>query len=438
MLIHHHRRVGNRPYSALGTVAGSLLIIGALAIPAQAAEPAAAVSGLASIEAPIPPELEQAVSVADNPEPISVEGADALRAGAETCTNAGDQILCIEMGTEPSVDPLGEAGRGNVQPFATVNLPAWCLEVGVANQYYANRTNICGIFSGTLTVQQVNNGVPGPIVGTMEFLMYNYIYMDTSLNRWANQMRVSPTIVTGQAAGTQISGTAACIGGACVPTSQTFPTQIPGVMGNADGESYWEWTGAKGTSAFGSSSWTITFRSPGSRTPASLTQTAAQVRCDNALPGRAVIGCVVPGIAPVIRYEGTSFIEFGAHIAGAQASGLKGGSRANPLHRLVNATQQAANRNTACPSSLPRPTGKSCDEYPFASTYEGAALSGGLARTQSWCQVSLVNPPSTGSAGYSVCMIDVAENRAAGSLLNSVLFVPSRVIDGDAFYVQIV
>jgi hypothetical protein len=35
-------------------------------------------------------------------------------------------------------------------------------------------------------------------------------------------------------------------------------------------------------------------------------------------------------------------------------------------------------------------------------------------------------------------MIDANENSQAGSLMNSVLFVRSRVIDGDAFYVQIV
>ena len=162
------------------------------------------------------------------------------------------------------------------------------------------------------------------------------------------------------------------------------------------------------------------------------------VGCDNAVPGRNIIGCVVPGITPAIRYDGTSFVEFGAHVAGAQASGLRGGSVANPLHRLVDATAQAANRNTACPASLPRPTGKSCDEYPFASTYEGAALSGGGPRTQGWCQVTLNGTPSTGALGYSVCMIDAAENSQAGSLMNSVLFVPMRVIDSDAFYVQIV
>lgn len=430
-----HGRVGRRTFSVLGAIAGSMMIVGALAVPAQAAEPASTTP--VPIEAPIPPDLEGAVSVGDAPEPITVDTADVMRSTQESCTEAGDQVLCIEMGTEPADVPLEDASRGDVQPFAMVGIPAWCLEAGVQNQYFANRTNMCGIFSGTLTVHQVTNGVPGAVVGTMQFLMYNYIYMDTSLNRWANQMRVSPTIITGQAAGTQISGVATCTGGPCVQTSQSFPAQTPAAMGNADGESYWEWTGPTGAVAYGTPSWGITFKSPGSTTTASLNRPAAEVRCDNAVPGRAIIGCVVPSITPSIRYDGTSFVEFGAHVAGAQASGLKGGSSANPLHRMVNPAQQTANRNTACPKSLPRPDTKTCDEYPFASTYEGAALSGGLARTQSWCQVTLVNPPSTGSAGYSVCMIDGNENSQAGSLMNSVLFVPSRVIDGDAFYVQI-
>lgn len=81
--------------------------------------------------------------------------------------------------------------------------------------------------------------------------------------------------------------------------------------------------------------------------------------------------------------------------------------------------------------------GESCDEYPFASTYEGASTGGGTARTFSWCQITLTNPPSTGPVGCSVCMIDNAQKTYAGSVLNSVLYVPMRVIDNDPFYVDI-
>ncbi|WP_436840480.1 NucA/NucB deoxyribonuclease domain-containing protein [Streptomyces flavofungini] len=34
--------------------------------------------------------------------------------------------------------------------------------------------------------------------------------------------------------------------------------------------------------------------------------------------------------------------------------------------------KRKANQKKACPPSLPRPPGKSCGEYPFASTWQGA------------------------------------------------------------------
>lgn len=107
-----------------------------------------------------------------------------------------------------------------------------------------------------------------------------------------------------------------------------------------------------------------------------------------------------------------------------------------PLHRLTDTKKKDANRNAACKGRA-KVTGHDCDEYPFASTYEGAATGGGTARTQDWCQITLTDPPSTGASGYSVCMINSAENQQAGSLMNSKLFVPSRVLDGDAFFVEI-
>ncbi|WP_221354336.1 NucA/NucB deoxyribonuclease domain-containing protein [Streptomyces beigongshangae] len=42
------------------------------------------------------------------------------------------------------------------------------------------------------------------------------------------------------------------------------------------------------------------------------------------------------------------------------------------LTRLTDKAKIRQNRNTACPSSLERPAGKQCDEYPFASTWQGA------------------------------------------------------------------
>ena len=56
----------------------------------------------------------------------------------------------------------------------------------------------------------------------------------------------------------------------------------------------------------------------------------------------------------------------------AQASGRPGAPGGTPLRRLVNPDLQERNGRTACPGRYTRPSGKSCDEYPFASTREGA------------------------------------------------------------------
>ena len=196
---------------------------------------------------------------------------------------------------------------------------------------------------------------------------------------------------------------------------------------------------APGTVGDLATNWTVTFKAPTASNAVSGNYSSPLVRCDNNLPGVTLPGCVVPGITPSLAYpsaDGAGYEEFTDHITQAQQSGLPGGSAVSPLHRLTDSTLINANRNKACPSSYPRPEGKDCDEYPFASTYEGAYTGGGTARTFPWCQITLAGTPSTGPTGYSVCMIDASENRSAGSVMNSSLFRPYRVLDGDAFIIS--
>ncbi|WP_435875254.1 NucA/NucB deoxyribonuclease domain-containing protein [Pseudarthrobacter enclensis] len=185
------------------------------------------------------------------------------------------------------------------------------------------------------------------------------------------------------------------------------------------------------------SEWTLTFKAPKATNPVAVAEHSTDVRCDTAVPGKTTTGCVIPGITPGITYNSAYYPAFAAHISKAQQSGLPGGWDQIPLHRLVDTTLQAANRNKACPSSWVRPAGKSCDEYPFSSTHEGAYTGGGTARTWPGCEITLPQPSSTGPTGYSVCMITATENSSAGSALDSVLYAPNRVIAGDSFYVGV-
>jgi hypothetical protein len=137
-----------------------------------------------------------------------------------------------------------------------------------------------------------------------------------------------------------------------------------------------------------------------------------------------------------IGYDRASHPNFAKHVTDAQKSGLPGKSTA--LKRLKPGQSSAKNRSKACPSRLKRPSGYSCDEYPFASTQQGAYYGGGTGRTFSQCKISDKAYPvgAKGGKGYSACMIPQKENSAAGSELSK-FFKESRVLTGDSFFVQI-
>lgn len=85
----------------------------------------------------------------------------------------------------------------------------------------------------------------------------------------------------------------------------------------------------------------------------SVADTQVPVRCDNAVPGYSVTGCVYPQYTPSVSYSRTgSYPVLAQHIADAQASGLRGAYPAGtPLTRLTNSALIAANRSTSCKSS---------------------------------------------------------------------------------------
>ncbi|WP_203716585.1 NucA/NucB deoxyribonuclease domain-containing protein [Asanoa siamensis] len=144
-----------------------------------------------------------------------------------------------------------------------------------------------------------------------------------------------------------------------------------------------------------------------------------RIRCDNALPGYALSGCTFP-YRPYLAYSQATFPELTAHIASAQAAGAPGSDTLPPkvpLNRLTNTALADKNRNTACPPAVPRPPGKSCDEYPFRSTWQGHY---------------------TRRGGYPVSarMIDQDENSLGGTDLGT-FYRENRVIENDAFWVWI-
>lgn len=111
------------------------------------------------------------------------------------------------------------------------------------------------------------------------------------------------------------------------------------------------------------------------------------IRCDR-IQGNTRPGCVIPSFEPVhvievSTPEGESLSnEYTDHIDSALRSGLP-----HRLHKTDDATKDK-NRKRAC-RDIPSRNGRTCDEYPFASTREGARSQPlGTGRTFGHCHIT--------------------------------------------------
>lgn len=151
----------------------------------------------------------------------------------------------------------------------------------------------------------------------------------------------------------------------------------------------------------------------------------APVRCDRIF---TTAGCVTPwGAPPTLQLTRTgNYIAYYDHVSRAIKSGL-------PSILTKDSSRQTANRKASC-GSRPPIKGKQCDEYPFASTAEGAARNPKSPRSFAGCSIDA--PSATGPYGFSICMIDASSNAAGGAQLGN-FFVANRVIDQDSFSIRL-
>ena len=157
-----------------------------------------------------------------------------------------------------------------------------------------------------------------------------------------------------------------------------------------------------------------------------------RVRCDDAVPGASTAGCVFPEAPGVVVYERAKYPELARHAELAQQSGLPGAGPDRPLTYTTDEKINKENRRLAC-GDAPSVPGKSCDEYPVASSRQGLTA-GGTRRTFDDCGFDL--PRQTGPTGVSVCMIDEKQNSAQGGL-HAGAYRQWRMLDGDSFVVAV-
>ncbi|MFF3018209.1 NucA/NucB deoxyribonuclease domain-containing protein [Streptomyces sp. NPDC057939] len=217
--------------------------------------------------------------------------------------------------------------------------------------------------------------------------------------------------VSGEAAGANLVLKAAC-GGTCVAT-----VKVPGA-GVAKGRrmsgtlTYKDTTTGRNTTR---TTYTLTGTKP-SFPPATDRWTSPDYRCDQEIGKSA--GCVFPSTLPVLTTM-AQLPEIAANIRRVQDGGphhYGDRRRGSALTRTTDTALERANRNAACPTSRTRPTGKSCDEYPFARTNQGASKSDRKDWGWAWVPVS-------------------EQNQQGGFL--SAFYQGQRVLNGDAFWVDV-
>ena len=143
------------------------------------------------------------------------------------------------------------------------------------------------------------------------------------------------------------------------------------------------------------------------------------VRCDHMYPTNwRKPGCVLPAFIPTVDMSSLPVIAKNIRKVQGRGSHVgKPGGR-NPLNRTSTQQEADHNRRLVCPKRLKRPPGSQCDEYPFASSWQGGTKLPPIDRTISW--------------------VPAHENRLQGAILKN-FYKDNRVLrgsPGDAFYVN--
>ncbi|MFP3968677.1 hypothetical protein SMC26_40715 [Actinomadura fulvescens] len=312
------------------------------------------------------------------------------------------------------------------------------------------RDYTCGIFDLRVSFWRTVNNV-WTQVGWIDFAAVDGIAVSTINPNFAMQQQIDSYAYWGEVAGAMVQGAFNCTG-VCRLQTSNYPSQpmtlenVP--LGTANIASTATAVGAVGNA---NPSITIRFSKPGYTPSLPYTYGAPEVRCDNDLPGASYRpGCANSWYESSMKYGMSGpYPQLAKHLKDAQDSGLPGFRGSGTFLNRITGTDVQRNRDRACPTGefpYPRPDGKSCDEYPMASTKQGAMTANpdipprDLRRTFTWCDMPDTVPVNqTGRRGYSICMIDETQNSNGGVALED-FYITYRILperpgirSGDAF-----
>ncbi len=393
----------------------------------------AAVVGLAPVVAPV-----QATAAAPAPTPVTVAAPrqdcdQAMQRAQRAALAAGksSNAVCLSRASSPTVAPqagtMAEAGCGT-------------------NSYVFGRHSACITETGwVLNIFLVSEGGARTLVGQMFFSVTSGTVTSGHSLQWTHNFSVTMGYAWGAVAGTSLYAFPECQANCALLTAGFDYGPVSGGVQRSGRAIFRSSSYGVGSIWMAASIWGLQFANPAWLNPVGemLYVASPAHRCDEAIGIPGSVGCVYIQKTPLHEIGSTRYPKYARHIQLAINFGLP-----SLLTRTQDPAVNAANRARACPQSPAN--GWSCDEYPYASTYEGAANPshqyGRTFQILNWnsgyppffCGVSWLSPRSNGDRhGYSVCGIPLAENTGGGVDLG-VFYATNRVLQHDQFSVRVV
>ncbi|MFY1633270.1 NucA/NucB deoxyribonuclease domain-containing protein [Solwaraspora sp. WMMB335] len=419
----HRRKIGIAGV-VLGVVAAVLPVTSAAAVPASGAGAAALpASGVGAGTLPASGAGAGTPTCGDDITQDAARLAAAGRSGPATCLRKNE-----------SKDGSGRTGGDGVGLAADI----------CGGSTTKARVTACVVEDGVLLIFLVPSG---QVIGTIGYTVSSLTTVDYRSLSWSQSFHYQADYVTGQNNGPAVTGTAIyaepqCIA-SCTVTSTSLigGSALPGRIHSATGYFASPMSGVRWAAQSGFKFWFANSLWVNG-TSNELTTTPGAHRCDIALGGYPP-GCVYETVRPVLEVPSSRYPDYAYHLRLALNYGLP-----RVLTRTQSTALREANNWAACPTgpNYPRPDGKQCDEYPFASTYEGASTQPygrqfffidwntgqGFSCNMPWLQTRTLGD----SDGFSACMIPAAQNSLGGSDLGN-FYYKSRVLDMDTFEVRV-
>jgi hypothetical protein len=280
--------------------------------------------------------------------------------------------------------------------------------VGPATSLFCpiNRFEICTNSVGSISVINLSNG---QTIGFLNFTLQQDIVMNPNSLTFGENYNMNFTNGGGNILGMTVSLVVTCGSNCSATTNFTNPASAFPGGSFGGGISYSDFPILVDNTR---STYTITAAGPGA--PGVGVSQSQPYRCDTVASFTS--GCVNPGYWPILTTM-LNLPTISQNIRNVQSAGphhygrMSGGF---PLQR--NDSLQDANNAAACPPPGAQPPNTSCDEYPFASTSQGASQSQKPDWNSVWAPVS--------------------EQNSQGGYISS-FYQGNRVLSGDSFWVQV-